>query len=93
MSDLEAQIGGANAAMRAAQRQKLESDRKTGDCESSGMSAILNDPRHWLDRANEARRTADQLTDLEAKGTMLKIADDYARLAERARIRMSKDPK
>jgi hypothetical protein len=57
------------------------------------MSAILNDPRHWLDRANEARRTADQLTDLEAKGTMLKIADDYARLAERARIRMSKDPK
>jgi hypothetical protein len=32
MSDLEAQIGGANAATRAAQRQKLESDRKTGDC-------------------------------------------------------------
>jgi hypothetical protein len=57
------------------------------------MSGIFNDPQHWLERANEARRAADQLTDPEAKQTMLSIADDYARLAERARMRMSKDSK
>jgi hypothetical protein len=44
----------------------------------------INDPKHWLDRAKEARTLAEQMDDPEAKRTMLKNADDYERLAERA---------
>jgi hypothetical protein len=42
----------------------------------------INDPKHWLDRAKEARALAEQMNDPEAKRTMLKNADDYERLAQ-----------
>ena len=41
----------------------------------------INNPKHWLDRAKEARALAEQMSDPEAKRTMLKNADDYERLA------------
>jgi hypothetical protein len=44
----------------------------------------INDPRHWLNRAKETRALAEQIADPEAKRTMLKNADDYERLAQRA---------
>ena len=47
----------------------------------------INDPKHWLNRAKEARVLAEQIDDPEAKRTMLKIADDYERLAQRAQER------
>jgi hypothetical protein len=47
----------------------------------------INDPKHWLDRAKEARALAEQMDDPEAKRTMLKNADDYERLAQRAEER------
>ena len=47
----------------------------------------INDPKHWLDRAKEARALAEQMNDPEAKRTMLKNADDYERLAQRAKER------
>jgi hypothetical protein len=47
----------------------------------------INDPKHWLDRAREARAIAEQIGDPEAKRTMLKNADDYERLAQRAEER------
>jgi hypothetical protein len=50
-------------------------------------SHSINDPKHWLDRAREARALAEQLDDLEAKRTMLKNANDYERLAQRAEER------
>src|SRR5215472_16910524 len=37
----------------------------------------INDPKHWLDRAKEARALAEQMDDPETKRTMLKNADDY----------------
>jgi hypothetical protein len=43
----------------------------------------IDDPKHWLDRAKEARALAEQMNDPEAKRTMLKNADDYERLAQR----------
>ena len=55
------------------------------------MSDLLKDPKHWRERAGEARRMASQQTDPEAKKTMLGIAASYDRLAERAQIRMGKD--
>jgi hypothetical protein len=48
----------------------------------------INDPEHWRERAEEARVHAEQLTDPEAKQTMLNIADDYEKLAQRAERRL-----
>jgi hypothetical protein len=47
----------------------------------------INDPKHWLDRAKEARALAELIDDPEGKRTMLAIADDYERLAKRAEDR------
>src|SRR5260370_36081703 len=40
----------------------------------------INDPKHWLDRAKEARALAEQIDEPQAKPTMLAIAADYERL-------------
>lgn len=49
--------------------------------------AFINDPEHWRNRAEEARTLADQMSDEASKQTMLRIAADYDRLAERAALR------
>jgi hypothetical protein len=51
------------------------------------MTHVLNDPEHWLKRAEEARALAGELTDSEARRMMLNIADGYDRLAKRAEAR------
>lgn len=48
------------------------------------MTSISYDPAHWQERAEEMRAAAKEMTDAEAKETLLKIATDYDRLAERA---------
>jgi hypothetical protein len=50
----------------------------------------LEDPEHWLKRAKEARDVAAAITDPGSKGVMLKIAENYEKLARRARERISK---
>jgi hypothetical protein len=47
----------------------------------------LNDPKHWRERAQEARAMAHQMTDRDAEAAMLGIADDYETLARRAEDR------
>jgi hypothetical protein len=62
--------------------------RGTAEAGSNLMSLYsINDPKHWFDRAKEARALAEQMDDPEAKRTMLKNADDYERLAQRAQER------
>jgi hypothetical protein len=59
------------------------------------VSAILKDAAHWKERAEDARRVAAQLTDVEGRARMLEIAENYERLAVRAQIRAdaeAKDP-
>jgi hypothetical protein len=51
----------------------------------SPAGSILDDPKHWRGRAEEARNVAKQLTDAMAKEMMLRIAEDYDRIAENAR--------
>ena len=41
----------------------------------------INDPAYWRERADEARRIAEQLADAVAKQTMLEIANSYDALA------------
>jgi hypothetical protein len=45
---------------------------------------FIYDPEHWRLRAKEARSLAEGFADLSAKDTMLKIAQGYEDLAERA---------
>jgi hypothetical protein len=50
----------------------------------------LANPEHWRKRAKEAREVAEAITDPESKGVMLKIAENYEKLALRAAERVSK---
>jgi hypothetical protein len=44
----------------------------------------INDSGHWRDSAEEMRALAEDVADEEARETMLRLAKDYDRLAERA---------
>ena len=56
--------------------------------DSAMARALMNDPDHWRDRAEEARRISEDMADPEAKRMMLNIASGYERLVERAEQRL-----
>jgi hypothetical protein len=47
----------------------------------------LNDAKHWRDRAAEMRVLSGEMKDFEARTMMLKLANDYDKLADRAEDR------
>ena len=47
-------------------------------------ASFVNNPKHWEERAADMRALAGQMSDGEAKETMLRIAKDYENLAQRA---------
>jgi hypothetical protein len=51
-------------------------------------ASLRDDPEHWRERAKEARALADQMADEVSKQMMLRIAEDYERLALRAELRV-----
>jgi molecular chaperone GrpE (heat shock protein) len=51
------------------------------------ISHFINEPDHWRARAEESRNLANQMNDSEGKDAMLRIAQDYERLAKRAERR------
>jgi len=55
-------------------------------------ASVVNDPKHWRMRAEEARALADKMSDELSKKMMLGIAEDYDRLAERAEERAKRPP-
>jgi hypothetical protein len=52
----------------------------------------FNDPKHWRQRAEEARVHAEQMKDPVAKRMMLQIVEDYEKLAKRAEERLKSSP-
>ena len=44
----------------------------------------MPDAQYWRDRAEEVRARAEAMHDPVARQTLLKIAEEYAKLAERA---------
>ena len=42
----------------------------------------LNDVKHWRDRAAEKRVLSGQMKDFDAQTLMLKLANDYDKLAD-----------
>jgi hypothetical protein len=55
-------------------------------------ASFINDPEHWRKRAKETRAIADKMNDPRAREKMLKIADDYDRLAKQAEERAKRPP-
>ena len=52
----------------------------------------INDPKHWRERAEEARTVAEQITG-PSREWILRIAEDYEKLAKWAerRVRIKND--
>jgi hypothetical protein len=50
-------------------------------------SRLVDDPKHWRDRATEMRGLLDAITDFDMKSKALELADDYDTLAGRAEDR------
>lgn len=54
----------------------------------AAVAHFINDPAHWHQRAQESRVLAEQMNDEITKEMMLRVAQDYDRLAVRASIRL-----
>ncbi len=48
----------------------------------------INDAKHWRDRAAEMRVLSEQINEPDAQRMMLKLANDYDGLADRAEDRV-----
>jgi hypothetical protein len=51
--------------------------------------SLLDNENHWRRREEETRRLADAMYNEETKARLRKIADEYARLAERVGQRLN----
>jgi hypothetical protein len=51
----------------------------------------LNDAKHWRDRAAEMRVLSAGMKDFEAQTLMIKLANEYDELADRAEHRAVRD--
>jgi hypothetical protein len=50
-------------------------------------ASFINDPEHWRDRAEEMRTLAEGMRDQVSRQMMLRMVQDYEKLAQRAEER------
>jgi hypothetical protein len=55
----------------------------------TGMSRLLDEPAHWRQRAEQMVAMAKTAPDAAAKETMLSMAAEYEKLAQRAEARLA----
>ncbi|MBR0695821.1 hypothetical protein [Bradyrhizobium lablabi] len=48
------------------------------------MGNFLHNPKHWRDRAEETRTKAARFYNVELKRRMLRIAEEYEKIADQA---------
>ena len=53
------------------------------------MPTASGTPKHWCERAREARAIASHMHDLQARHSMLEIAERYERKARRAEAKLA----
>lgn len=53
------------------------------------MGQYIDNPQRWRDRAEEARIQADQMSDDDTRLMMLRVAQGYDRMAQRAEERIA----
>jgi hypothetical protein len=72
-----------------ADRQRVNAVRcaRSSRMNAQTPASVFNGPEHWQQRAEEARRMADLMSNIPAKEAMLRIAEDYEHLAEWAEER------
>jgi hypothetical protein len=51
----------------------------------------IYDAKHWRDGAAAMRVLSDEMKDFEARTLMLKLANDYDKIADRAEDRAARD--
>jgi hypothetical protein len=51
------------------------------------MAKRWDDPKHWRERGEQLRTQAEGVSDPDAKERLLKLVDDYEKLASRAEER------
>ena len=49
----------------------------------------VNDVKHWRDRAAEMRVLSTVMENVETQAVMIRLADDYDEMADRAEARLS----
>jgi hypothetical protein len=75
---------------------KAAERERCGTCGGSGLTAaphalrhVADDPRHWLNRAEEMRSLAEDMRDQGAKAIMLRMATDQEEIAARIEKRLN----
>jgi hypothetical protein len=53
------------------------------------MPTSFNTPEQWRKRAKEARALAKQMRDPESKRALLRVAENYEKIAKRAAARLA----
>jgi hypothetical protein len=53
----------------------------------------VNDAKHWRGRAAEMRVLSDDVKDSKARSMLLRLANDYEKLADRAEDRATRENK